>query len=264
MRQIILGIGGSATVDGGVGMLMALGARFLNQQGESIAEGGAGLAQLAHIDLSQLDARLASCQIEVACDVDNPLVGPQGAAPVFGPQKGATAEMVQQLDKNLAHYAAIVQRDLGVNVAQTPGAGAAGGMGAAALAFFKAKLRPGVDIVLDALDFDEHLKGADFVITGEGRIDGQTICGKTPIGVARRAQERGIPVLGIAGCLGDDAEIVTSHGVSAIFSVLRKSVSLEQALAEAAPNVRRLARHLGTVLRLGMAWRDAHEPGVMH
>jgi len=162
--------------------------------------------------------------------------------------------MVRELDAGLAHYARIVERDIGVATAQVAGAGAAGGMGAAALAFFKASLRPGIDIVLDTLGFDEKIKGADFVITGEGRIDSQTLHGKTPIGVTRRAQLQQIPVIGIAGCLSDDAEVVTKHGICAIFSVLRRSASMEDVLKSAAFNVQTATRNLAEVLRQGMLW----------
>ena len=219
-RGFILGIGGSATNDGGAGMVQALGARLLDLEGRELDGSGGDLARLERIDVSALDPRLAECRIEVACDVDNPLTGARGASAVFGPQKGATPEMVQALDANLARLARIVGRDLGVAVDTVPGAGAAGGMGAAMLAFFGATLKPGIEIVTAAVDLDTHVRDADLVITGEGRIDFQTVHGKTPIGVARVAKRHGKPVIGIAGSLGAEVGVVHAHGIDAVFSVL--------------------------------------------
>ncbi|MHB1372928.1 MAG: glycerate kinase [Thauera sp.] len=252
-RRFILGIGGSATNDGGAGMVQALGARLLDARGEDIGPGGGALAGLERIDVSVLDARLAECCIEVACDVDNPLTGPRGASAVFGPQKGATAEMVQTLDANLARFARIVERDLGVAVDAVPGAGAAGGMGAAMLAFFGATLKPGIEIVTAAVDLDTHVRDADLVITGEGRIDFQTVHGKTPIGVARVAKRHGKPVIGIAGSLGANVGVVHEHGIDAVFSVLNRPCTLDEALRDAAANVELTARNVAAALRIGLA-----------
>lgn len=252
-RRFILGIGGSATNDGGAGMVQALGARLLDARGEDIGPGGGALAGLERIDVSALDARLAECCIEVACDVDNPLTGPRGASAVFGPQKGATAEMVQTLDANLARFARIVERDLGVAVDAVPGAGAAGGMGAAMLAFFGATLKPGIEIVTAAVDLDTHVRDADLVITGEGRIDFQTVHGKTPIGVARVAKRHGKPVIGIAGSLGANVGVVHEHGIDAVFSVLNRPCTLDEALRDAAANVELTARNVAAALRIGLA-----------
>ncbi len=252
-RRFILGIGGSATNDGGAGMVQALGARLLDARGEDIGPGGGALAALERVDVSALDPRLAECRIEVACDVDNPLTGPRGASAVFGPQKGATAEMVQTLDANLARFAHIVERDLGVAVDAVPGAGAAGGMGAAMLAFFGATLKPGIEIVTAAVDLDTHVRDADLVITGEGRIDFQTVHGKTPIGVARVARRHGKPVIGIAGSLGANVGVVHEHGIDAVFSVLNRPCTLEEALRDAAANVELTARNVAAALRIGQA-----------
>ncbi|WEN40522.1 Glycerate 2-kinase [Thauera sp. GDN1] len=252
-RRFILGIGGSATNDGGAGMVQALGARLLDAEGRELDGSGGDLARLDRIDVSALDARLAECRIEVACDVDNPLTGPRGASAVFGPQKGATPEMVQVLDANLARLARIVERDLGVAVDQVPGAGAAGGMGAAMLAFFGATLKPGIEIVTAAVDLDTHVRDADLVITGEGRIDFQTVHGKTPIGVARVARRHGKPVIGIAGSLGANVGVVHEHGIDAVFSVLSRPCTLDEALGDAAANVALTARNVAAVLRMGMA-----------
>lgn len=250
-RHLILGIGGSATNDGGVGMLQALGVKLLDAAGHELARGGAPLAQLARIDISGIDARLAECQIEVACDVDNPLTGARGASAIFGPQKGATPQMVQQLDANLKHYAKIIQRDLGVDVDAVAGAGAAGGMGAAMLAFLKGQLRPGCEIIAKAVGLEAAVKDCDLVITGEGRIDQQTIFGKTPFGVATVAGQYGKPVIGIAGGLGTNAHVVHGHGIDAIFSVLSSICTIEDALGDAEHNVRSAARNIAAVLAMG-------------
>jgi len=251
-RRFILGIGGSATNDGGAGMVQALGARLLDLEGRELDGSGGDLARLERIDVSGLDPRLAECRIEVACDVDNPLTGARGASAVFGPQKGATPEMVQALDANLARLARIVGRDLGVAVDTVPGAGAAGGMGAAMLAFFGATLKPGIEIVTAAVDLDTHVRDADLVITGEGRIDFQTVHGKTPIGVARVAKRHGKPVIGIAGSLGAEVGVVHAHGIDAVFSVLGKPCTLDEALRDAAANVELTARNVAAVLRIGL------------
>lgn len=251
-RRFILGIGGSATNDGGAGMVQALGVRLLDLEGRELDGSGGDLARLERIDVSALDPRLAECRIEVACDVDNPLTGARGASAVFGPQKGATPEMVQVLDANLARLARIVGRDLGVAVDTVPGAGAAGGMGAAMLAFFGATLKPGIEIVTAAVDLDDHVRDADLVITGEGRIDFQTVHGKTPIGVARVAKRHGKPVIGIAGSLGAEVGVVHAHGIDAVFSVLGKPCTLDEALRDAAANVELTARNVAAVLRIGL------------
>ena len=249
-RRFILAIGGSATNDGGSGMLAALGARFLDSHEQTIPEGGAALRQLAHIDLSQLDPRLADCQFEVACDVDNPLTGERGASAIFGPQKGATPAMVAELDAALAHYAAIIRTQLARDVEYAPGSGAAGGMGATALAFFDATLRRGVDIVLDATGLADHLTGADLVITGEGRLDSQTAFGKTPMGVAQLASRHGVPVIAIGGCLGDGVDVLREHGISAVFDCVTHAMPLEEALAGARDNLLRTARNVAALLAL--------------
>lgn len=249
-RRFILAIGGSATNDGGSGMLCALGVRFLDAAGESLPAGGAALAQLARIDMSGFDPRLAECSFEVACDVDNPLTGPKGASAVFGPQKGATPERVAQLDAALANYARIVHEQLGVDVDTVPGAGAAGGVGAAALAFLRGTLRRGIDIVLGAVGLEAKLAGADLVITGEGRLDGQTIFGKTPIGVARMAKRFKLPVIAIGGCLREDVDVVHEHGIDAVFDCVHKAMPVEEALAGAHENLARVARNVAALLAL--------------
>ncbi|ERK12517.1 Glycerate kinase [Pantoea sp. AS-PWVM4] len=249
--HIIIGIGGSATNDGGSGMMQALGARLLDQQGNEIAYGGGALPQLARIEIAGLDARIRQCRFEVACDVTNPLTGEQGASAVFGPQKGATPELVQQLDRALAHYADIIHRDLDIDVLHIAGGGAAGGMGAALHAFCQADLRRGIEIVTEALGLAEQVHDADLVITGEGRIDSQTINGKVPIGVAQVAKRFNKPVIGIAGSLTADVGVVHEHGLDAVFSVLFGICSLEEALANAAQNVRLTARNVAATIKVG-------------
>ena len=255
VEHIIIGIGGSATNDGGAGMVQALGARLLDAQDEDIAHGAMGLESLARIDISQLDPRLAGCRIEVACDVTNPLTGKEGASVVFGPQKGATAEMIPRLDRALTHYAQLIARDLDVNVLELAGGGAAGGMGAALYAFCGAQLRRGIEIVTDALRLDACVADADLVVTGEGRIDSQTIHGKVPVGVAKIAKRYNKPVIGIAGSLTADVGVVYEHGLDAVFSVIYTICSLDEALKNASENVRMTARNVAATLKAGQMLR---------
>ncbi|RZT10318.1 glycerate kinase [Duganella sp. CF402] len=250
-RRFVLGIGGSATNDGGAGMLQALGGRLIDATGADLAVGGGALNMLDRIDLSGLDARIKDCTFDVACDVNNPLVGPQGASAIFGPQKGATPEMVARLDDNLRHYARIIASDLGHDVADVPGAGAGGGIGAAMLVFLGGRLRPGSEIVTDAVGLDAAVADADLVLTGEGRIDGQTTQGKTPVGVARVAQRHGKPVIAIGGSLGTGAAAVHAHGIDAVFGSVSRPCTVEEALANAAANVRGAARNIAATIRLG-------------
>jgi glycerate kinase len=254
-RRFVLGIGGSATNDGGAGMLQALGGRLLDATGADLAVGGGALSMLDRIDVSGLDARIKDCTFDVACDVNNPLVGPQGASAIFGPQKGATPEMVARLDDNLRHYARIIAKDLGHEVAEVPGAGAGGGIGAAMMVFLGGRLRPGSEIVTDAVGLDAAVADADLVLTGEGRIDGQTIQGKTPVGVARVAQRRGKPVIAIGGSLGNGAAAVHGYGIDAVFGSVSRPCTVEEALANAAANVRSAARNIAATLRLGASLR---------
>jgi glycerate kinase len=251
INHLIIGIGGSATNDGGAGMRQAMGVQLLDQDGRQIGFGGGSLAKLERIDISTIDPRLKACRIEAACDVNNPLTGPKGASNIFGPQKGATQEMVVELDANLSRYASLVSRDLGVEVETVPGAGAAGGMGAALMGFFGAQLRPGIEIVVDAVGLEEAIRDADLVITGEGRIDSQTIHGKTPIGVARVAKKYDKPVIGIAGSLSTDVDVVHGHGIDAVFSILSRVCSLNDALSDAAINIRTASRNIAATLKLG-------------
>lgn len=256
VRNFIIGIGGSATNDGGAGMLQALGASLLDANGKDLAFGGEALRKLDRIDLSGFDPRVAQSAINVACDVNNPLCGPQGASAIFGPQKGATPEMVRALDECLSHFGRLIKRDLGVDVLDVPGAGAAGGMGAAMVGVMGGRLRPGSEIITEAVGLDDAVKDADLVITGEGRIDGQTVFGKTPIGVTRVAKRYGKPVVGIAGCLTKESSVVHEHGIDAIVSVLFECCSVQQALESGAFNVRLAARNVAATLKIGMSLRE--------
>ncbi len=228
-RSFIVGIGGSATNDGGAGMAQALGVRLLDESGNDLPPGGAALAGLRKIDASGLDARAAASQFSVACDVSNPLTGPEGASAVYGPQKGATPELVEQLDAALGNFAEVVERDIGRSIDDVPGSGAAGGLGGGMMAFLDGSLRAGVDIVLDQVGLNEQLEGADLVITGEGQLDFQTVYHKAPIGVTWRAKERGIPVIAISGSLGQGFEDVHPEGIDAVASIVCAPMSLDEA-----------------------------------
>ncbi|MFW5999644.1 MAG: glycerate kinase [Halanaerobiaceae bacterium] len=230
IEKLIIGIGGSATNDAGVGMAQALGVKFLDSRGKEIGFGGGELKNIETIETSKLDPRLKNIQIEVACDVDNPLYGPEGAAHVYAPQKGAGEEMVKALDKNLRYFAERVRNQLGIDLQSIPGSGAAGGLGAGLVAFLGAELRSGIDIVLEVNKIEEILSGVDVVITGEGKMDGQTVQGKTPIGVARKAKEFDLPVIAIAGEIGDQVEKVTEHEIDCIFTAVHRAVLLEEAM----------------------------------
>ncbi len=250
VRRIILGLGGSATNDGGMGLLSALGARFLDAKGEVLEAGGAALARLASIDLSQMDSRVAETEFLVACDVDNPLLGARGASAIFGPQKGATPEQVEQLDAALANLADISAKLLGRDCREVAGAGAAGGLGYALVQFLNARMAPGIDLVLEAVCFDEQLQGADLVITGEGRVDGQSLSGKTPVGVARWAKRHDLPVIALCGSIGAGAEGVHKVGIDALFTVVPGVCTLDEAMAEAAANLERTAAQIARTLAL--------------
>lgn len=237
LRRIILGIGGSATNDGGVGMLQALGAKFVDKTGKSLSFGGAALADLAQIDMSGLDPRLQETRIEVACDVDNPLCGEQGASAVFGAQKGATKADVQRLDAALRHFAEQVQAQLGIDIQTPKGAGAAGGMGGGLMLLPQVRLRSGIQMVIEAVDLAAAIADADIVVTGEGRMDGQSVHGKTPIGVAKLAKSAGKPVIAIVGSLREDYPAVYEAGIDAVFPIIRQINSLENTLQAGRENL---------------------------
>ncbi|EPE2278787.1 glycerate kinase [Vibrio cholerae] len=244
VTKLIIGLGGSATNDGGVGMLAALGARFTNADGDPIQLTGGGLRELTHIDLQDFDPRLQHCDILVACDVNNPLCGDKGASAVFGPQKGATPEDVQLLDGTLRQFGLLTEKVTGKMVLESAGAGAAGGMGAALLAYTQARLRPGIEIVLETVQLAYQVSDADLVITGEGRIDSQTVHGKTPMGVAKVAKRFDVPVLALCGCTGDNYQAVYQCGIDAVFAAVPRAMSLEDALKESDFNLADLAENV--------------------
>ncbi|HEO1698598.1 TPA: glycerate kinase [Clostridium perfringens] len=232
IKHLVIGIGGSATNDGGCGMLQALGGRLLDKEGNQIAFGGRALKDIESIDLSSLDERLKEVSIEVACDVTNPLVGEKGASAVFGPQKGATKE----LDNNLAHYASVIKKDLGKEVSHIEGSGAAGGLGAALL-LLGGELKRGIELVIKHTELAEKVKGADFVFTGEGSIDDQTIYGKTPMGVATVAKENGVSTIAFSGKVGEGIEGLYEIGIKSIFSIMTGVSTLDEALKEGSRNL---------------------------
>lgn len=250
VEKILLGLGGSATNDGGIGMAYALGVRFLDETGHELPPRPDMLGKLASIDIASLNPRLKKVKIEAACDVDNPLTGEKGASVVFGPQKGATEEMVTILDRNLAHYAKILEKCLGKSVKDIPGAGAAGGLGAAVIAFLDGELKKGIDMVLDVVNFDDHVRNADLVITGEGNIDSQTAYGKAPAGVAKRAKKYGIPVIAVAGSLGADYETVFDHGIDAVFSIVQSVTTLPDALKHGPENLVTTCENIARLLQV--------------
>ncbi|MGP8308803.1 glycerate kinase [Vibrio sp. YIC-376] len=244
MQRLIIGLGGSATNDGGAGMLAALGVNFLDEAGNAIAANGGGLVNLSSIDISGLDSRLAQCEILVACDVDNPLCGEKGASAIFGPQKGATASDVATLDNALLKFGELTEQVTGKHVLTREGAGAAGGMGAALLGYTPARLQPGIEIVLETVKLADLVADADIVFTGEGRIDHQTAHGKTPMGVAKVAKQFNLPVIALAGCVGDNFQAVYQCGIDAVFPCVPRAMSLADAMKEADTNVANLAENV--------------------
>ena len=251
-RKFIIGIGGSATNDGGAGMAQALGVRLLDGDGRELPFGGAALARLSQIDPSGLNKHARESQFLVAIDVSNPLTGPEGASAIYGPQKGATPEMVVQLDAALEHFASVVKRDLGADIKDFPGAGAAGGLGGGLVAFLKGEPRTGVDIVLEAVGLDKHLEGADLAITGEGCMDYQTVYSKAPIGVAARARARGVPVIAISGSLGRGYGDVHDHGIEAAAAIAAGPITLEESFEEAAELVARATEEALRFMKVGV------------
>ncbi len=251
-RKLIIGIGGSATNDGGAGMAQALGAKLLTASGEQIGPGGGSLATLSSINLSELDPRIAETETVVACDVNNPLTGKQGASHVYGPQKGATPEMIEVLDTNLTHFDKIVQRDLSKSVGNVPGAGAAGGLGAGLIAFLDASLKSGIDIVTEAAQLSKRFVGADLVLTGEGQINFQTVFGKTPVGVAKVAKTHNIPVIAIAGSIADNSDGVYDAGIDAMIDIVPEPMALETAIENATTLIETAAERAGRMVATGM------------
>lgn len=243
-EKLLLCLGGSATNDGGCGAAAACGVQFFDAAGESFTPVGGTLGQIVRIDASQMDTRLRNTPVTVMCDIDNPLCGKQGASAVFAPQKGADAEMTARLDTGLEYLAEVLYRDLHVEVRDLPGAGAAGGMGAGAAAFFGGKLQSGIETVLDTVHFDACLKDCDLVLTGEGKLDGQSLRGKTVAGVAQRAMRQNVPVAAVVGDIGENAEAVYALGVTGIFSINRMAVPYQQARLRAEEDLRLTVENL--------------------
>ncbi len=255
ISRLLIGLGGSATVDGGAGLVSALGAKLLNAAGRPIGPGGGSLGELAQIQPGELPRLVGKVEILAACDVDNPLTGPNGAAAVFGPQKGAAPDEVSRLDRNLAHYAKLIARDLGVQVDRLAGAGAAGGLGAGLVAFLGAKLVPGIEMVMAASELEEKLQNCDLVITGEGKLDGQSARGKTPVGVARLAAKARIPVLAIGGAIAQDADELYEQGIGAMLSITPGPISLETAMEQGEKLLEETAQRAARLFALS-GWRD--------
>ncbi len=231
--RIIIGTGGSVTNDGGAGIAQALGVKFLNCEDNSLPFGGGGLSHLDKIDVAGLDSRIKETEILVACDVNNPLTGPLGASYIYGPQKGATEDMVLELDKALDHYAAIISRDLGVEVKNIPGAGSGGGTGAGLLAFLKGRLMPGIELVMNVLGLEKELADCNLLLTGEGALDAQSVFGKVPIGVARKAAVFRVPVVVLSGKIDNDKEIFYNEGITGCFPIVNRPMSLQESMERA-------------------------------
>ncbi|WP_062237466.1 glycerate kinase [Fictibacillus sp. FJAT-27399] len=260
-RSFVLAIGGSATNDGGAGMLQALGLELLDDSGQRVQFGGGELHNIKEIDLSGFDPRVKECTFLIASDVQNPLVGKEGASAVFGPQKGATEEMVKLLDKNMVHWGDMVEQATGIRLHDMPGAGAAGGIGGAFQAFFPAQMKRGVDVVTEYAGLPQALDGADLVITGEGRVDFQTASGKTPMGVAQRAKQSGIPTMILAGSVGEGVEVLYQYGVISITSMIQQPLTLEEAMRRAPQLLEYSAEQL---VRTFIQCNKKTESGVLH
>lgn len=254
IRHFIIGIGGSATNDGGVGMLQALGYAFLDKFGQPINVGNEGLADLVKIDCSQVDKRLADCVFDIACDVDNPLTGPRGSAAVFAPQKGASAEQVKQIEANLCKLHVVSKMIIPEADNEYPGVGAAGGLGYAFKNYLHANLKSGIKLILDLINAEKYMQSADLVITGEGKMDFQTAMGKTPVGVAKLAKKYQKPVIALAGVVDNEAVAVNKEGIDAFFPILDHLCTLEEALSleKSKANLRRTVMQLMNVINL---WR---------
>lgn len=250
-RRFIIGIGGSATNDAGAGMAQALGIRLLDESDNDLNFGGAALSDLKRIDMAGLDKVVGECEFLVACDVNNPLTGPTGASGIYGPQKGATPAMIEELDAALSHFAEVVKRDIGMEISDVPGSGAAGGLGGGLIAFVGGQLRAGVDIVLDAVGLDAYLTGCDLVIAGEGSMDHSTIYNKAPVGVAERAKRLGIPVVGISGSLGSGYQDVHRYGIDAVTSITSGPMTLDQASRQAGELLADSAEQVMRMLMVG-------------
>jgi glycerate kinase len=251
-KSLLLGLGGSATNDGGTGMAQALGVSFKDAAGKELEPGAGGLKRLAAVDMSGISPKLSGVEIVIASDVNSPLCGPSGASLVFGPQKGADEYMAEELDSALAHLAGIIKAQLGADFANAPGAGAAGGLGYALMAFCGAKMKAGIETVMDAVGFDKHLEGCDLVITGEGRIDAQSAFGKVPVGIAGRAKRRGVPAIAITGGIGEGAQAVYSHGIDSIMCTVNAAMPLAEAVSRSGELLEDAAARAMRMIKIGI------------
>lgn len=252
IRDFIIGIGGSATNDGGIGAAQALGVKFLDRFGKEVGLGGKQLQHIEKIILDNMDPRIKESTITVICDVSNPLTGPHGATAVYGPQKGVTEETFNILESGMKNYERLIKETTGMDMSKVPGSGAAGGLGAALVAFFGAVLKPGIDTILDYVRFEELIEGADLVITGEGRIDGQSLYGKVPVGIARRCKSKGVKVIAIVGGMGPGAQKVYDCGIASIMPIVNAPISLDEAIARSQELLKDAADRIFRFIKLGM------------
>jgi len=255
-KKIVVGLGGSATNDGGAGIAQALGVSLTDKEGKELSFGGGELSKLARIDITKLDPRLKGCEIIIACDVTNPLCGPKGASAVYGPQKGATEEQVGLLDSSLSHYAEVIEKHTGQQVADREGMGAAGGATVALSVFLNARICSGINTVLDVTGFDKLAQDADLVITGEGKIDSQSVFGKVPTGVGLRAKKYNIPVLAIVGDIGNGAEAVYHYGVDGIMTSVNRAMPLKEAIEHSGELLEDGAERVMRIIRIGMTMKQ--------
>lgn len=255
-RDITIAIGGSATNDGGMGAMRALGIRFLDENGEELSGCGNDLARVADIDISGLHSAVKDARFTIMCDVNNPLTGPDGATYTFGKQKGGSPEILDELEQGMIHYAALIREKMGTDVDQIPGSGAAGGLGAAFCVFLKAEMKSGIETVLDLIHFDELLEGVDLVITGEGRIDWQSAFGKVPSGIGNRCRKKGIPAIAIVGGMGDKAEMIFDHGIDSIITTINGAMGLDEALERAEELYAGAAERAFRMVKAGMKISD--------
>lgn len=253
IREFIIGIGGSATNDGGIGAAQALGVRFLDSNGKNVGFGGRELSKIRKIDLMGIDPRIKESTITVICDVANPLTGSEGATAIYGPQKGATLELFDALENGMKNYESLIKEVTGMNMGTIPGSGAAGGLGAALVAFFGAVLKPGIETILDFVNFQELIEGVDLVVTGEGKIDGQSVYGKVPVGIAKRCSKKNVRVAVIAGGMGRDAQKVYDFGIDSIMTTINRDMPIEEALARAEELLQDAADRMFRFIKLGMS-----------
>lgn len=247
--EIYIGVGGSATNDGGMGMAMALGVRFLDKEGQELLPKAASLAKIETIDISHLHPKLQETRIRILSDVKNPLCGLEGASYIYGRQKGADEAMIEELDQALRHFAELVEKQLGKDYIDTPGAGAAGGLGYGLLVFTQAEMKSGIDVVLDLIKLDDHIKDQDLIVTGEGRMDNQTAFGKTPVGVSMAGKRHGVPTVAVVGSIALDTEAVYDKGISLVLDIVHQPMTLEQAITNAKPLVENAGKTIGRLLR---------------